>query len=299
MNALRSSFEKTGVALRGSFNRSLRRSGLGTTPTVEADDTLGKTEGVTGTKVKTPVERRRRRLSTFLLSGASTSNVEKLLTEAAQEAAGDKDPWKKKNSGSSLNLKKMRKGTGKLELVAASLCTSADMAQTAAEHVSRAFREEEPRAGTAATRLGTLIAEYLERTGKTVEDIFRDWDTKSRGKLSIGEFRVRVRALGFADDHMAVDELFRSFSQDDCLSMRGLKWMIRDLMKQANEVMLAGQRRCEFAARLRSVAALYAVAAEATSAAESAQEMLHSAVEMLAIDACAARGLDLKLLYTA
>lgn len=132
MNALRGSRVN---ALRSSFSRklrqSLRRSGLGKTDaTTECE------------KTKASVGRRGRRLSTFILSGASTRNVEKRLTDVTQEIADQTDPWKKKNPGSSLNLKKTRKEKGKLELTAA-LATSAVMAQTAAKHVSRALREEQ------------------------------------------------------------------------------------------------------------------------------------------------------------
>ena len=123
-----------------------------------------------------------------------------------------------------------------------------------------------------------MITEHLERTVKTVEDVFYEWDGKHRGKISMGEFRVNVRALGFTNDHSAVDELFHSFDIDgsNYLDINALKAMFRSLVREASDFKIARQRQCEFAASLRDVARLYATAAEATAAAENAQQNLQA-----------------------
>ena len=199
-----------------------------------------------------------------------------------------RDPWKEQHVGSTVNLKQSRahekhKGL-RTKLTArvarrkakpkandddeGSLKSHAEVTSDAEELLARADGWDE-RIPTLST-FPEQFAERVVAAHSSADDIMSAWDTSGDGKISVAEFRLRVRGLGFKSEQVTVfeiDELFRS------LDLNGSAFLHLNELKTAFERMQAGvarhmeqvKRAVDAAARLREAAAVAVRAAKRTA----------------------------------
>ena len=196
-------------------------------------------------------------------------------------------PWRVEHVGSTVNLKQSRapfglsKAQGRprpgVKAPEGTLLSAADVRQEGTHLLAHADTWEARIVPLSSFK--DLFADRLVGTYLSAEQLHDAWDTSGDDKISVAEFRLQVRALGFSTQQVTVyeiDELFRT------LDANGSKFLLLREVQSAFKRMQVAIARYDArvasardaAQQLRDAAAVHETAAKRTATLESQSHQL-------------------------